>query len=265
MSVAEELCAEAEALERCGDQARAHEKWAAAACEARRSTRILNGLGRSHMLLGHLAEAEAILRQASVLDPEAGESLSYSPTHLAVLLGGEAGLRCGEIMALEWTDIDLTKRQLCAARSEWKGHVTMPKGGRLRYVPTTKRLTDAFRNGRHLRGPRVSCNSEGKPLTQKIVQVMLRRAARRANVKAGLCNPSSHVLLTSGDAWSPGAGHPGVGRTSGFGDNAPVHAPEPGGDRRRDRTFGGEVERSAVSEWRNSGGGGKMRPNPQIP
>ena len=24
-----------------------------------------------------------------------------------VLLGGEAGLRCGEIMALEWTDVDL--------------------------------------------------------------------------------------------------------------------------------------------------------------
>jgi integrase len=29
---------------------------------------------------------------------------------LVVLLGGEAGLRCGEIMALEWTDIDFAKR-----------------------------------------------------------------------------------------------------------------------------------------------------------
>ena len=75
MSVAEELCAEAEALERSGDQSRAHEKWSAAAREDRHSTRILNGLGRSHMLLGHLAEAEAILRQASLLDPEDGESL----------------------------------------------------------------------------------------------------------------------------------------------------------------------------------------------
>ena len=28
-----------------------------------------------------------------------------------VLLGGEAGLRCGEIMALEWTDVDFAKRQ----------------------------------------------------------------------------------------------------------------------------------------------------------
>jgi integrase len=116
-------------------------------------------------------------------------SRTDSPACLAVLLGGEAGLRCGEIMALEWTDIDLHKRQLCVARSEWKGHVTMPKGGRLRYVPMTKRLTEALRDARHLRGPRVLCNSEGKPLTQKIVQVMLRRAARRANVKGGV-----HIL-----------------------------------------------------------------------
>jgi integrase len=112
-----------------------------------------------------------------------------SQTYLAVLLGGEAGLRCGEIMALEWTDVDLHKRQLCVARSEWKGHVTMPKGGRLRYVPLTKRLTDALRDARHLRGPRVLCDAEGKPLTQKVVQVMLRRAARRANVKPGV-----HIL-----------------------------------------------------------------------
>ncbi|MGH9348130.1 MAG: tyrosine-type recombinase/integrase, partial [Vicinamibacterales bacterium] len=43
---------------------------------------------------------------------------------LVVVLGGEAGLRCGEIMALEWTDVDFAKRQLTVARSEWKGHVT---------------------------------------------------------------------------------------------------------------------------------------------
>src|SRR5262245_29011921 len=52
--------------------------------------------------------------------------------YLVVLLGGEAGLRCGEIMALEWGDVDLNKRQLCVQRSEWKGHVTATKGGRLR-------------------------------------------------------------------------------------------------------------------------------------
>ena len=110
-------------------------------------------------------------------------------TYLVVLLGGEAGMRCGEIMALEWTDVDLNKRQLCVARSEWKGHVTVPKGGRLRYVPLTKRLTEALRQARHLRGARVLCDQQGQPLTQKVVQVMMRRVARRANVKPGV-----HIL-----------------------------------------------------------------------
>ena len=34
-------------------------------------------------------------------------------TLLVVLLGGDAGLRCGEIIGLEWGDVDLVKRQLC--------------------------------------------------------------------------------------------------------------------------------------------------------
>ena len=109
---------------------------------------------------------------------------------LIVLLGGEAGLRCGEMMALEWTDLDLAKRQLCVARSEWKGHVTVPKGGRLRYVPLTTRLAGALREHRHLRGSRVLCERDGLPLTQRAVQGLVLRAARRAN----LHNVGVHVL-----------------------------------------------------------------------
>jgi integrase len=47
--------------------------------------------------------------------------------HVITLLGGDGGLRCGEMMALEWTDVDFAKRQLCVARSEWKGHVPRPR------------------------------------------------------------------------------------------------------------------------------------------
>ena len=64
--------------------------------------------------------------------------------HLVVLLGGERGLRCGEMKALRWSDVDLTKRQLCVERSDWEGHITSPKGGRLRYVPLTVRLAAAL-------------------------------------------------------------------------------------------------------------------------
>jgi integrase len=100
--------------------------------------------------------------------------------YLIVLLGGEAGLRCGEMMALEWSDVDLDKRQMCVQRSDWKGHVTATKGGRLRYVPMTVRLASALREHRHLRGARVLCHGRGAPLTQKIVQDHVRRSGRRA-------------------------------------------------------------------------------------
>ena len=110
-------------------------------------------------------------------------------SELIVLLGGEAGLRCGEIAALEWGDVDLGKRQLCVQRSDWHGHVTSPKSGRLRYVPMTARLASALREHRHLRGARVLC-ADGESLTPKVISDHVRRAAKRA----GLANRGVHVL-----------------------------------------------------------------------
>jgi integrase len=103
-------------------------------------------------------------------------------TSLIVLLGGEAGLRCGEMIALEWRDVDLAKGQLCVQRSDWNGHVTVPKGGRLRYVPLTVRLTRALHEHRHLRSSQVLCQDDGRPLTRQIVQYRVLRAARRARL-----------------------------------------------------------------------------------
>ncbi len=42
---------------------------------------------------------------------------------------------------------------------------------------------------RHLRGPRVLCEADGTPLTQKVVQCFVRRAARRAQQPDGV-----HIL-----------------------------------------------------------------------
>jgi len=100
--------------------------------------------------------------------------------YLIVLLGGEAGLRCGEMIALEWSDVDLRKRQLCVQRSDWKGHVTVPKGGRLRYVPLTVRLAVALSDRRHLRSRRVLCHPDGSRLSADIVKHHVERAVRRA-------------------------------------------------------------------------------------
>ena len=79
------------------------------------------------------------------------------------------------------------------------------------------------------------CDSEGKPLTQKVMQVMVRRVARRANVRPGLHRHTfcSHLAMRSASE-----GHPGTGRTSGPGHDAAIHAPEPGGARCGDSVVG---------------------------
>ncbi len=111
-------------------------------------------------------------------------------TYLIVLLAGEAGLRSGEIVALEWTDLDLRKRLICVQRNEWEGQVDSTKGGRVRYVPMTTRLVAALRDGRHLRGPRVMYRENGKPLTEGTIAYAVSRAAQRA----GLSGHGPHRL-----------------------------------------------------------------------
>jgi integrase len=137
---------------------------------ARRSTRFYD-----------FDEFERLVEAAKETDPRA---------YLLVLMSGEAGLRLGEMVALEWTDIDFVKRQVCVQRSAWKGQVASPKGGRLRYVPLTVRLTGALREHRHLRGPLILYQDDGTPLTEGQVQGLVRRAARRA----GLFNNGPHML-----------------------------------------------------------------------
>jgi integrase len=113
-----------------------------------------------------------------------------SRAYVLVLLAGEAGLRLGEMVALEWGDIDFAKRHVCVQRSAWKGQVASPKGGRLRYVPLTARLAAALREHRHLRGPLVLYQDDGSALTEGAVQGFVRRAARRV----GLPNNGPHML-----------------------------------------------------------------------
>ena len=74
---------------------------------------------------------------------------------LVVLLGGDAGLRAGEMRALRWSDVDLDRGQMRVERNDWRGQISSTKGGRTRYVPMTDRLRDALRRHRHLRSPLV--------------------------------------------------------------------------------------------------------------
>ena len=117
---------------------------------------------------------ERVRSAASQIDPR---------IELLVLLGGDAGLRRGEIIAVDQTDCDTKRGLIHVRRSEWKGKVTLPKGGRVRQVEMTERLKAALIANRHLRGDRVLWRDDGH---EKVTAVLLAKWMRRAQRRAGL-------------------------------------------------------------------------------
>jgi len=116
---------------------------------------------------------ERLLEGAHKADPR---------THLLTLLGGDAGLRIGEVIALEWTDLDLKRRQMTIQRSEWQGEVTAPKGGQSRVVPLTVRLAAALEAQRNLR-TRVLTRDDGTGIDWDWAREKMKTAQRRAGMK----------------------------------------------------------------------------------
>jgi integrase len=122
-----------------------------------------------------LLEYKRLCEAAQKLDPR---------IHIMVLLAGSAGLRRGEIIALQWSDLDLRRRLIKVQRSIWNGHETVPKGGKGRIVRMTSTLADALTKHRHLQGSRVLYQDDGRELlTNKTVRLWLGKAQQRAGIE----------------------------------------------------------------------------------
>ena len=115
-------------------------------------------------------------------------------THLVVLLGGDAGLRRGEMMALRWVDVDFRRRHLQVQEAVWErkrrdgqGHdriTDTPKGGRSRIVPLTEALLQALQAHRHLRGEQVLFGDDGRPAMSFFLRRLIGSAQKRAGLRA---------------------------------------------------------------------------------
>ncbi len=107
----------------------------------------------------------------------------------ALLLALKAGLRLGELLGLQWQDIDLVAGRLIVRRNICRGVIGTPKGGRSREIPLTDSLVTALKSHRHLRGPYVFCDEKGDYLEPGTFKAPLRRALRRA----GIARSEGHV------------------------------------------------------------------------
>ena len=112
-----------------------------------------------------------------------GAEKSGKDVFASVLLGGEAGLRRGEMVALEWPDVDFKRNQIIVARADWEGEIGTPKGGKTRRVPMTTRLAAALQAIRHLRGSRVLFQADGSAVTADTLRSWMQRATKRAGMK----------------------------------------------------------------------------------
>ena len=102
----------------------------------------------------------------------------------------KAGLRQGELLALRWEDVDLVSGLLRVRRSVTRGVVTVPKSGKGRDVPLGDEAIAALKAERHLRGPLVFCNADGRMWKKNECKHPIWRACK----KAGLRQVSWHVL-----------------------------------------------------------------------
>jgi integrase len=114
-----------------------------------------------------------------------GAKKSGPENHLVVLLGGDAGLRLGEIAGLEWPCVEFKRNVLVIDKKDWHGHVELPKSGRTREVPMTTRLAAALKAYKHMRGLRVlyGDSDDGlKTLTERIIRNWMMSSEKRAGM-----------------------------------------------------------------------------------
>jgi integrase len=185
-------------------------------------------------------EWERLVAGAALVGPEV---LAF------VLLAGEAGLRRGELVALE--QVDVGPQEITIRWTEWQKnakekHTGSTKGRRVRRVPMTPRLRVAIAKVRHLRGPRLLWQANGRKVSLTTLQSWLETASRRAaltpsrdihKLRHTFC---SHLAMrgATANAIKELAGHADLSTTQRYMHLSPAHKTEAIGllERRGDGT-----------------------------
>ena len=96
------------------------------------------------------------------------------------LCAARTGLRQGELLALQWDDVNLTGRFLEVRRNFTHGRLTTPKSGESRRVDLSRKLTatlealqldrqlEAATQGQDAAPPWVFCDRQGKPVPSEL-------------------------------------------------------------------------------------------------
>lgn len=101
-----------------------------------------------------------------------------------ILLGGDAGLRSGEIRALPPYGVKWDSSHLHIDRQVWRDVVDSPKSGRGRIIPMTDRLAWVLRKLGRVQGDTLLLDDDGQRFSTKRVRTLVKRAQRDAGLEA---------------------------------------------------------------------------------
>ena len=119
-------------------------------------------------------QSEAFLAKVRELRPR------WYPFFLCAL---RTGMRMGELVGLEWGDVDFVIGELHINKSYSHGHLTTPKSGRSRRVPMTPELIRALKAHRHVNGELVFPWSDGSYLPNNRIKHPFWTCIKAAGVK----------------------------------------------------------------------------------
>lgn len=113
----------------------------------------------------------------------AGAAKLRNPRALViVLLGGDAGMRKGEILALEWSRVDLDRRLIAVEQSEVRGVVSAAKGNDWRVLPMTEMLHAALSALPHRKGRVLGGRTKTGGIERKTINGIVAEAEEAAEL-----------------------------------------------------------------------------------
>jgi len=89
----------------------------------------------------------------------------------------KTGLRFGELIALNWEDINLESRTICVRHSLVNGLMESPKNNKARYLPMTYGLCDVLSQRKQKKGF-IFCDDNGEPLKHERARRVLHRQCK---------------------------------------------------------------------------------------
>lgn len=99
-----------------------------------------------------------------------------------VLLALKTGLRFGELIALEWSDVDLRNNLITVQKSIARGRLGSPKSNKIRYVPLLADVKELI-TSRQKRSGLVFSKDDNKPLGPVLCLRWLHQACKRAGIR----------------------------------------------------------------------------------